>query len=136
MNGCFVYKDVEITNIRNIELVKFENTGLIIEADVDVSNPNFYSIKVFDSDLTIYLDGDLLGKGKILNDITLESNFEGEMHLELDAKYKGKLSSSLRGIFGLALGKEIELKIEGTVKGKAMGLTHEYPLELTQMVSL
>ena len=136
LNSCFFYKEVKITNIRNVELVKFENNAIIIEADVDVFNPNFYDIEVVDSQLKIYLDGDILGNAKILNNLRVDAKDSSEKHLKIRTVYKGKLSSSLKGIFGLALGKEMNIKIEGILKGKAMGLTHEYPLHLEQEISL
>lgn len=136
LSSCFFYKEVKISNIRNIELVKFENNAIIIEADVHVENPNFYDIEVVDSKLKIFLDGEILGNAKILNSLKVIANEKGEKHLEIRTVYKGKISSSLKGIFGLALGKEMTIKIEGVVTGKALGFTHDYPLFLEQEVSL
>lgn len=136
LNGCFVYKEVKISGIRNVELVKFENNALVIEADVDVNNPNFYDIEVVDSKLKIYLDDDLLGNAKILNNMKILAKENVEKHLEIRTVYKGKLTSSLRGIFGLALGKEMNIKIEGIVTGRALGVKHDYPLFIEEKITL
>lgn len=136
LQGCFLYKEVQIRNIRNVELVKFENNALIIEADVDVDNPNFYDIEVVGSELNIFLNDDLLGNATIINELTVNKKTKEAKHLEIRTVYKGKMSTSLRGIFGLALGKEMTIKIDGVVKGKAMGFTREYPLILEEKITL
>ena len=88
LNGCFFYKEVKITNIRNVELVKFENNAIIIEADVDVFNPNFYDIEVVDSQLKIYLDGEILGNAKILASNSFIQAMAARSRLEVGSSKK------------------------------------------------
>lgn len=137
LNSCgVVYKDVEIHGIENIELVKFENDGMIIEADVTINNPNFYGIDVTDSDLQIYLTDVVLGNATFLGEMNLAANFEEKKHLTIKTIYRGKMSNTLKSVFGLAMGKEMLLRIEGEVTGKAMGISRSFDVRIEEMVKL
>jgi LEA14-like dessication related protein len=137
LNSCgVIYKDVEIHGIKNIELVKFENDGMIIEADVTINNPNFYGIDVTDSDLKIYLNDVVLGNASFLGELNLVANFEEKKHLTIKTIYRGKMSNTLKSVFGLAMGKEMLLRIEGEVTGKVMGISSSFEVLLEEKVKL
>lgn len=130
------YDEVKVDNIQNVELVRFENNGLVLDADVDINNPNFFAIEVVSSDLKLYLDSNFLGKAKFMDQISVAPKTDTTMRVTIQTVYKGKFKETLRGIMGLAIGKEMELIIEGTVRGKAYGWEHDYPILIQQDIKL
>lgn len=137
LSGCsYFYQEIQISNIHNVELVKFENDGLIIEADVKVVNPNFFEIEVVDSDLQVLLENELLGKAKILDKLIIKGQSDEIRHISLKTVYKGKVTGGMRGLFGIAMGKAITITINGDVRGRALGLESDYFIELTETIQL
>ncbi len=63
-------------------------------------------------------------------------NFEEKKHLTIKTIYRGKMSNTLKSVFGLAMGKEMLLRIEGEVTGKAMGISRSFDVRIEEMVKL
>jgi len=73
LNGC--YKQVDFVGLKSASFSSTNPNGNIL-LFVEVNNPNFYSIKIIESDLDIYIDGSHLGKIQGTHEIKIHSKEE------------------------------------------------------------
>lgn len=123
-SGCD-YDEPDFTNVRDIHVLGFEDNQLHAEFTVDCDNPNGFGFKVKRSLLNIYIADSQIGT------------------VELDDKIKIKRKSlrtytvpvairiSPLGMLGLMKSiksDQIELRLEGTVRGSVWGFSKSFPV--------
>ncbi len=132
--SCLGYKDVVLQEVKNIEVRSMDAKGISIRIDALIENPNGYRIKAMDPDVDLFLNGNLIGKGRLDSTLVLEKKstrtYSIPLHAELNSG--SLLTMFLTGAFS----DGPELKATGTVVGKAGLLRKRFPFELTEQLDL
>lgn len=115
-SSCQAPKELVYRDFKNlkVEMVGFASTTL--KLDLIYYNPNNFGLQLKYTDLDIYVDNNYLGHSSQDYQITINKLAEFTMPLAIEVDMKNLLKNALPTL----LGKEVMVKITGTVKlGKA-----------------
>ncbi len=126
------YKDVEVKEIRNIIVTKF--TAEEFEADVTVyiENPNWYKLSLTESDFDIYISGQHMGKGSLVNELVIPKKTSGEFTVTVQGRYSNSSTSILGGLLNILTKKVQTVRLTGVATGKAMMFKREVPFDFEE----
>ena len=54
--GCKMYQEVEVLEVQNVEVTEFSEDLVEVEVELLVDNPNWYNVKIVESDLDLFLN--------------------------------------------------------------------------------
>lgn len=122
LTSCVSYEEVTLTDIKSFRILEIGNDGVKIEAQLQLNNPNSYSIKVTKSMFDVYIKGNKIGKASISSPLKLNSNSNEYQTLQLETKFIPGQAELLPGILAMSAfgGGKIDLKLDGFIEGKAM----------------
>ena len=131
-SGC--YKDVEFVEFESAK-VNVENNVGIITLIVKLNNPNFYVIRIVESDVDIYMNGTHLGLISSKQDINLPSNSELIIELPIEVNILD-LIFNVPNIWNLFKNDEVKFKFDGTITGKTFFGQKEFEISEEKSISL
>ncbi len=120
--SCVNFEDVQITDIKSIEILEAGKSSLTLKSEIKISNPNYFSIEVTDSFFDVYIKNQKIGTASIDSDLKLSSNSEEYQSVTLVSTYDESQTDALSSVMGAILfgNREIEFKVDGFVEGKAL----------------
>ena len=117
----------------NFKLAAYDNNVLLFNVDVLVNNPNKFGIKVKKSYLDVYVGESYIGKGKLTKAIKVKRKRESNLTIPVElALEKGALFKLIR----LATAKKAMIRVEGLVRGSAMGIPKKVKVNKTKEVNI
>lgn len=136
--SCVSYEEVQVTDIKDLELQGFSSKEISISAQVEIANPNKYDISVTDSEFSISTDGNLLGSFKIDQQLELlESSREfHEVAFKLDMEDLSPNAQSTLLQIVLSGENKVNIKVEGYIEAKAFMLKRKFPISFEDEVEI
>jgi LEA14-like dessication related protein len=134
LTGCFRYDDVELCDIANVEVMKFDAQGIAVRVDAMIHNPNNYRINVSDPDVDLFLNDKFIGKGLLDSALVLDSRSTRLYSIPLHADLQG--GSLLALLLSGGLSTEMKLGVKGTVRAGSGALSKRFPFELEETIDL
>ena len=119
LNSC--YKQVEFVELKSADFSTSNSKGEIM-LHIKISNPNFYAIKLKESDLDIYLNDTHIGKIDDKLSINIPANSDEIIDIPLTIGIADILFN-FGNLKDFATNKEVTVKVKGTVTGKALFFT-------------
>ncbi len=114
--ACQAPKELVYRDFKNLKVEKVGFAATTLKLDLIYYNPNNFGMQLKYTDLDIYIDNNLLGHSSQDYQITIPKLSEFTMPLQIEVDMKNLLKNA----FATFLGKEVLVKITGTVKlGKA-----------------
>ncbi|MBK7558694.1 MAG: LEA type 2 family protein [Chitinophagaceae bacterium] len=114
--ACQAPKELVYRDFKNLKVEKVGFAATTLKLDLIYYNPNNFGMQLKYTDLDIYIDNNLLGHSSQDYQITIPKLSEFTMPLQIEVDMKNLLKNA----FSTFLGKEVLVKITGTVKlGKA-----------------
>lgn len=133
LQGCRVYRDVEFKGVRETRFTSFNSNGVSCEFDVELYNPNPYTITLVRSDVDLFFEGTRLGKVELPESAVLEGEERTILKLACTAE-PSSLPKLAGGAIGMVFKKDLIIEGKGTVTAKAFLITKTVPVEFTQRV--
>jgi|JI10StandDraft_1071094.scaffolds.fasta_scaffold05424_5 LEA14-like dessication related protein len=133
-SSCSAYEEVELRDIKEVEVLRMDGRTIALRVDVLVNNPNGYRISVEDPDVDLYLNDTYVGKGRLDSALTLNKRSEQIYPVHLHADLAG--GPLLMMMIGGALSGEMKLGIKGTVLARSGMLRKRFPFELEERIDL
>ena len=134
LSSCLTYEEVEFVGVKDVDVESFSMKEAVVKVTVQVKNPNKYKIKITNSDLDLFLNGNDLGKAVIQEKIILEKQ-SNDSHTFTVKTNIGKAAGALGGLL-LGIGRAPELHVKGTIKAKAFGIGKNFPVDVKERVSM
>ncbi|MEA3450734.1 MAG: LEA type 2 family protein [Bacteroidota bacterium] len=113
------YKQVEFTEFESADFDMKKNKGKII-LYIKMNNPNFYKVKIVETDLRIYLNDKYLGDVKDINQIILPVRNETIVEIPLQITLMNIFFNAGNISDFFLDSKDLKIKIEGDVVGKTI----------------
>ena len=132
--GCFKYDEVELRDVTNIHVRKFDAKGIAVRVDAMIHNPNNYRIHVSDPDVDLFLNDKFIGKGILDSTLVLDRRTTRLYSIPLHADLQG--TSLLMLLLGGGLSSEMKLGAKGTVRAGSGALSKRFPFELKETIDL
>lgn len=118
---------------QNFHFDKLEDNLLRFSVDVNIDNPNFFGVKVKKSFLDVSVAGNYIGKAKISKKIKIKRKRLNTVTIPFELELeKGAMFKLLRYVTK----KDVEVKLEGAVRGSTMGIPKKIKIDETKKVSL
>lgn len=121
--------------VEDFSRVSFSLKGMQAQMDVDVFNPNPYAVKVTDADVQLFVDDEVVGDVTLLETTSIRPEARATVSLQVQTR-EGALRRVLKNdLLNLISGAEVPFTAEGTVTGKAFGLSFTVPLKHDQTLN-
>jgi LEA14-like dessication related protein len=106
------------------------------EVQVVLRNPNGFDIQAHGVDVAIYAGEDRIGSVSLPGRQVLSARSESTLILNLQSD-PGALKSLLQNqLLQFIGGSPVEIRAEGTVRGRAFGLNVTFPIESSEEIKL
>lgn len=135
LSSCSFYKAVDIGGVNDVDFKGMVDNKVQLKLNVPIENPNGYKLKIKDMDLDVHINGKYLGKMKNSEVIVVPKKSNEVIEFPVEIQVKNMLGSM--GLFyKLRNSKSAEMKIEGTIKVKAVMRSKTIKVLETQTISL
>jgi LEA14-like dessication related protein len=134
LTGC--YNQLEIIDVRNFSEVQIGLKGLQSNLDVRIYNPNFFPIKLSETEISLRVRDTDAGDVSLLEGIKLGARDTVLVRFNV-ATRDGAIAEILKAdVLNFLKGADIPFSASGKIIGKSWGITIEVPLEHSQNISL
>lgn len=120
LGSCTIYQDIEVSEVRDIRIIEVTKDGLIAEVDLKIYNPNPYRLTIVNVDADLYLNDKDIGDAQINERITIGKKSSHVYTIKLEGDYTKMGGSLLEGLLGSLFSQTANLRIDGTIKGRAL----------------
>ena len=135
LSGCF-YQDLEVLSVDDFSQVRVSLDGMQARMDVDVFNPNPYAVTVTEADVKVYVNQEVVGDVTLLEAQAIRPEARVTVGLQVQTR-DGALGKVLKNdLMNLLRGAEVPFTAEGSVTGKAFGLSFTVPLRHEQPLNI
>ncbi len=132
--SCSAYKEVELTDITDVELIKADMRSIALRVDARINNPNGFTIAVEEPDVDLFLNDRFIGKGVLDSALVLEKKAARVYPVYLRADLQG--GPLLMMLMTGELSGPMKLGAKGTVAGRSGVLKKRFPFEVEEMIEL
>ena len=135
-SSCNVYKDIEIQEVSDIRITKMSNKGIEAEVDIKVFNPNNFKVSIVDVDADIYVNDKDVGDAKLRKKVILGKK-SNEVHtIKIEGDYTDMKGGLLQTLIGGLFSQSMNIKVDGTMKGKALLIEKSFYFQVDQDVKM
>lgn len=122
LSSCMSYDEVEISDIKTIQILEAGNGGIKLQSEIKIKNPNFYSIEVTNSSFDVYIKNKKVGTAYIDSELKLASNSNEYKEVKMVSTFDESNTDALTTVLGSMLfgNREVDFKVDGFVEGKAL----------------
>jgi len=129
------FDDIEIIEIRKTKITKITPTHADIVIIAKLSNPNSFPIKIKDSNLSVDIDGQHVGKAKVSKTFVILSDTAKFYQIGIRTEFTEEFSKGLTKFVDKAMREPIEAHVSGSLTGEAYIFTMDEPIDITQRVT-
>jgi len=116
--SCTVYRDVEVHGVRDLQVVKMGADGIDLNVWVDVENPNWYRIRLTESNIQLFFEGKNLGTVTLNEKLTVPKKSRAVQPMSVHTDMSD-IDALLGNVFSLLFKQRFEVIGKGYVKGRA-----------------
>lgn len=131
-----MYKDVEVLEIQNLEILNMSDDVVEIMLEVEVENPNSFKVKLIDADIDVFLNEKDMGKLKLGDTVILPKKSKSVQKLKILADAEKIQKNILSNALSFLFAKSADLKAQGTVKGKALGIGKKVDINFERKIDM
>lgn len=134
--SCSFYTEVEVKEVQNIAVTDFTQDLVQAEVTMLIHNPNWYAVTLTQSDIDVFVNQRDMGKVNLVEKVKLPSKSTTSYTIKLQGNYETVGNDFLGNLLGLLMAPEAEFKAKGYVKGRALLIGREVPVDITEMIDL
>lgn len=129
--GCI--ENPEFKRIENFKIEKINKEAVYFNADVEIYNPNNKKIKIKKSNFKLYVNDHYIGNAKLLQSYKMGKNTTTLNNVPIEVLLEKDVYLSL---IQMAIGKSVEIRLEGNLKGSVSGFPYSKKINETKNVNL
>lgn len=133
-NSCSIYKEVEVTEVLQVEIKSMNLDSLEAEVFFQVNNPNWYKLKMTDARIDLLLEGNKIAEVVLAEPLVIPKKMVSTLSMKIKSE-KLDLQAILNNAFTLLFKSEYELQGIGYVQGKAMFVGRKVPVEFKEKLN-
>lgn len=131
IGSCEFYEDIELVNMGKVRFDKLDGNTAVVSMDVELDNPNFYTIKVKPSSLDVYVEDEFVGKANLLEKIKIKKKKVGVYNVKVElVGEEGILKQAIK----FALKKDLKVRLVGKVKGSVFFVSKKIAVDETKTI--
>src|ERR1700744_4132954 len=124
LTGCRSYKPLEFRRIENLKIAHFDFSHPQVTADVVYYNPNGMGFDFRGGSVDVHLDTLWLGHAELDTSIHVSPNSEFTVVLPITLDLQRLLKNGLQ----LDLNGDVDVKVDGVVRGSKAGIVKPFPV--------
>lgn len=135
-SGCMEYKEVEVVEVSDVGIKSIGLTGIDVEVAMQIKNPNKYNISIVDSDLTLFADGEKIGIANVKEKVILKKKSNKTYRFTVHTSSEDILTSAVPLLMSYFGKDNLMLKIDGSLKARAKGLSKRFPVKFEERIKI
>ncbi|MDP4827216.1 MAG: LEA type 2 family protein [Flavobacteriales bacterium] len=136
MVSCKFYKDVEVLDVEDVNITKFNKDLVEAEITLRIKNPNWYAVTLTQSDIDVFVNQKEMGKVMLTEKVKLPSKSVNSRKLVLRGNYKDIKGSFLDNLLSLLFANKADFQAKGFVTGKALLVKRKVPVDFSESIDL
>jgi LEA14-like dessication related protein len=136
VTSCNLYKDVEVSEVKDLRMTEIGKDGMEAEIEVDIYNPNFYNVKLVKSDVDLFLNGKPVGKVTLSEKVVIKKKTEQRYTIIVNSDLEGLSTSFFETLISALLFRKVHVKADGDLRAKALFIGRDVGIEVDQQVEL
>ncbi|MBA3899493.1 MAG: LEA type 2 family protein [Bacteroidetes bacterium] len=132
--SCGPIRPLTVSKIENVKIKEFSSSAASIEVTMVVKNPNNYRFKMVDNHFDLYLNKADMGRVNIKEKIIIPRKSEQPYTFVIETQFSKLAMGSIPSLINMFTSKQVELKLAGNVKVRAMFISKRFPIEITEIV--
>lgn len=134
--SCNIYKEVEVLEVQNVEVKEFSQDLVEVEVSLLMDNPNWYKIKIVESDLDLFLNKRDIGTLQLADKVIIPKKTRSVQKIAIYTDYEELKENFLSNMLTLLFTSTTELQAKGHVKAKGLGVGKKIPVDVKQEIDL
>lgn len=130
LSSCSVYREVEVHQVQEVRFKELSADGLDLLVYLEVENPNWYTVRLTESDIQLFLEGQPLGTVSLREPMILPRKSRSVQPMSIHAS-TGSLDRLLGRLFSLIFQQTFEVTGKGYVRGKAFLVMRKVDVSFT-----
>ncbi|MCB0760297.1 MAG: LEA type 2 family protein [Flavobacteriales bacterium] len=133
--SCSFYDDVELVSVQDVEVLEFSQDIIHAHVDLELKNPNWYNVKVIDSELELFLNGKRMGKVRLGEKVTIPRNSTSIQRVHILSDVKEFESNFLQNVLTLLFNKSTKMEIKGWIEGRGFVVKKRVPILIEEDIN-
>lgn len=123
--GCQSFQSPQFRRVKNLSVVKWDFSHPVVAADVVFYNPNNIGFDFRGAEVDVHLDSLWLGHSEIDNTVHIPPHSEFVITLPIELNLQQLLKEKLQSY----LNRQVDVRVNGTVRGSKAGIVRKFPIE-------
>lgn len=131
-SSCANFEEPEFISSDGLKMGKIEGKKISLTADVVVSNPNWFGVKIRPSNLDVYIENQYMGKVYLEKKVKMKAKQESTLSMDLRAELAdGAMITALK----YANKENVKVHLTGKVKGGVWLFSKKIAIDETKTIS-
>ncbi|MDA0729631.1 MAG: LEA type 2 family protein [Bacteroidetes bacterium] len=135
LSGC-LYQDLEVLSIEDFSAVRLSWDGMSADMVVDVFNPNPYAVTVTEADVRLRVQQEVVGEVTLREAKVIRPEARASVSLQVQTIDGALMRVVKQDLMNLLRGADVPFVAEGSVTGKAFGLSFSVPIRHNQTLNI
>ena len=123
--SCNVYKDVEVAEVKEVKIIRFDQDAVEAEVELVINNPNWYRVVLLESDVDVFINGKEVGKLQLKEKVILANKTSSTRTIIMTGDYNDMSSGFLDNLLTLLFANTAKFEVIGTMKGRALMISRK-----------
>ena len=132
LSSCHSFQPLQFRRIQNLKVSKWDFSHPVVTADVVYYNPNSFGFEFKGANVDLHLDSLWLGHTDLDTTIRVNPHSEFTVPLPIQLDLQRLLKNGLQTY----LNRQVDVKVDGTVKGSKAGIPRKFPIHYEGMQQL
>lgn len=136
LSACSLYDDVQVLQVLNVEVIEFSADVVHAAVEVEINNPNWYNIKLIDSDLDLFVNGKPMGHVTLVEEVQIPKKSISTQKVEVISDIKDAQTNLLQNAVSLLFKRTATFEIRGWVKAKGAMVAKKVPVQIEEEINI
>lgn len=127
--SCNFYKDVEVTEVKDVRIIRFDQDAVEAEVELVINNPNWFRVVLLESDVDVFINGKEVGKLQLKEKVILANKTSNTRTIVMTGDYDEISSGFLDNLLTLLFSNTAKFEVIGTMKGRALLISREVDIQ-------
>ena len=132
LSGCHSFQAPQFRRVQNLRVAKWDFSHPVVAADIVYYNPNNIGFDFRGAEVDLHLDSLWLGHTVIDTSVHVGPNSEFVIVLPIQLDLQHLLQNGLQTY----LNRQVDVRVDGTVRGSKAGIVRKFPIHYEGMQEL
>lgn len=135
-SSCTFYKEIEVSEVREVVIQRFDQNGVVAVVSVEIDNPNWYRLVVRRAAVDVTLNNRPAGTITYDEKYIIPRKSKQVHSFTLDGAFTGGGGGFLDNLLNLIINREATFVADGYLRGRAFFVGRDVPITFTERVDL